>query len=193
MGHFQNLFLLFEIINLYYPVIHNPFCIQLHISVFQAFVLDFGSEVYVWLGRFCSTLTRKNAIDLGLQVFNDGFATSSSINPLNPKIFNKITSENKKKRPPWCLYAKATERSETILFKQKFLDWPDPVNYKKGMTVESKVMSHSVVLPKDREVRNNQQKTLYFFLKILHLKQSRKNESHIQATLSVNFHSTLGV
>jgi len=118
----------------------------------QAFVLDFGSEVYVWLGRFCSSLARKYAIDLGLNVFNEGYTTSSPINPLNPTVFNTSPSETKQKRPPWCLFAKSTERSETILFKQKFLDWPDPINYKKGMTVETKVMSHSVVLAKDIEV-----------------------------------------
>lgn len=35
------------------------------------------------------------------------------------------TSKISKERPEWCLIAKVTQHMETVLFREKFLDWPD--------------------------------------------------------------------
>eukprot|EP00795_Rhopilema_esculentum_P002286 gene2286-17900_t len=103
----------------------------------KAYVLDFGTEVYTWIGRECKGSMRKKPIDLGLEVFEEGFKTSSSVSPLfpneeNPKMRRSVP------RPEWAVFGKMTEKSENVLFRRKFYDWPDPVDLK-PKTAESKV------------------------------------------------------
>lgn len=51
----------------------------------QAFVFDFGAEVYLWLGHGVPIAERKVAMDLTLEIWNQGYNyTSCQINPVSP-------------------------------------------------------------------------------------------------------------
>lgn len=67
----------------------------------RVLVFDFGSEVYVWNGKNAAFPTRR----LGLKLAKDMLA--------------------EEKRPEWTLFGRINQNMETILFREKFLNWPD--------------------------------------------------------------------
>ncbi|KAJ1529946.1 hypothetical protein ONE63_006674 [Megalurothrips usitatus] len=97
-------------------------------------VFDFGSEMYIWNGKNAPLELRKVALQLAKELWDHGYDYSDcDICPLNsatclgPQFGRKEESGMKsaKKRPLWSLIAKVTQHMETILFREKFLDWPD--------------------------------------------------------------------
>ncbi|KAF7991845.1 hypothetical protein HCN44_010646 [Aphidius gifuensis] len=110
----------------------------------KSILFDFGSEMYIWNGKCVSIEKRKLSIILAEQLWMEGFdytdCTVSPINvasiignrQLNTSSNNNIKKSNK--RPNWCLLVKLTQHMETILFREKFLDWPntnDIINIRK--------------------------------------------------------------
>jgi supervillin len=100
----------------------------------EVFVFDFGAELYMWSGRNADSKLKKNAFHLAKQLFEAGFDYSNcDISPLKPQyefIRNRDVDDSipsfyqSDKRPHWTLFGRFSQNVETILFKEKFFDWP---------------------------------------------------------------------
>jgi len=102
----------------------------------KAYVLDFGTEVYSWIGRYTKGSPRRKAVDIGLEHYNKGYKTKSNVHPYN--LNKESKSCDIQQRPDWSIYGRMAEKTESVAFRKKFFDWPDPVDLK-VKTVEAKV------------------------------------------------------
>lgn len=95
-------------------------------------VFDFGSEIYVWNGKNTMADEKKIAMLLADELFAETFDYSMCL--LSPVDFSKLCGHRKDntappkygvKRPAFCLLGRINQNMETVLFRQKFCDWPD--------------------------------------------------------------------
>ncbi|XP_042881684.1 serine/arginine repetitive matrix protein 2-like isoform X2 [Penaeus japonicus] len=91
----------------------------------KVLVFDFGPELYIWAGKRACGDERKVGLALGRELWEEEYDYSEcDINPITPMVPLSQASL-KGTRPEWGLCAKLTENVETIVFKEKFIDWPD--------------------------------------------------------------------
>ncbi|XP_061714904.1 uncharacterized protein LOC133523383 isoform X2 [Cydia pomonella] len=98
----------------------------------KTIVFDFGSEMYIWYGKNVPLESRRRAAQLAQELFDEGYNYEEChINPLNAATYQGAREDRSspektsKTRPEWAIMSKVTQHMETILFKEKFLDWPD--------------------------------------------------------------------
>ncbi|KAL4711465.1 hypothetical protein ACJJTC_005589 [Scirpophaga incertulas] len=116
------------------------------LSLKKIIVFDFGSEMYIWYGKNVPLESRRRAAQLAQELFDEGYNYEEChVNPLNAATFHGSRSKEangivktSKSRPEWAILSKVTQHMETILFKEKFLDWPDYTRVIKVKSPENK-------------------------------------------------------
>nr|XP_026499277.1 uncharacterized protein LOC113403058 isoform X2 [Vanessa tameamea] len=132
-----------------------PKIAMLHQS--KVIVFDFGSEMYIWYGKNVPLESRRRAAQLAQELFDEGYNYEEChINPLNAAATqgaredSNLSTKSAKSRPEWAILSKITQHMETILFKEKFLDWPDYSRVIKVKPQENKTNSIEIT-PCDAE------------------------------------------
>ncbi|XP_023420448.1 supervillin isoform X17 [Cavia porcellus] len=119
----------------------------------EVLVFDFGSEVYVWHGKEVTLAQRKIAFQLAKHLWNGTFDYENcDINPLDPGECNPLIPRKGQGRPDWAIFGRLTEHNETILFKEKFLDWTElkrPTEKNNGDLTQQKEDPRADIKPYD--------------------------------------------
>nr|XP_014274244.1 supervillin-like isoform X2 [Halyomorpha halys] len=87
----------------------------------QVLVFDFRSEVYIWSGKNADMAEKRIGTRLAHELFKGGYNSCwypTGINWLDEEM-------SKKERPEWSILRRITQHMEPVIFREKFLDWPD--------------------------------------------------------------------
>ncbi|CAI2307322.1 unnamed protein product [Caenorhabditis sp. 36 PRJEB53466] len=84
----------------------------------ETLILDFGSEIYVWTGRYSSKVNAAYALEYAKQLMEKPVKNGKTI--LGDSEFGE-----EERRPEWTLFRKIHQGVLDTLFKAKFADWPE--------------------------------------------------------------------
>ncbi|CAG2105358.1 unnamed protein product, partial [Medioppia subpectinata] len=111
----------------------------------QCYVFDMGSEMYVWVGNRAAAVERRCALDSAKELWNKGYDyTECDVNP-----FGMNATKREDRRPQWSWFTKVSQNMESILFKDKFLNWPSIPSPKTGIILSADSLSKRRNSPKD--------------------------------------------
>lgn len=97
----------------------------------KIFVFDFGTEFYIWQGKYASPAAKKNALKLAEELYKQPFDYNAcNVSPLRVPSYcgdrnTGNSSSSGDKRPEFVIFASLHQNMESILFKKKFHDWPE--------------------------------------------------------------------
>ncbi|XP_037085557.1 supervillin-like, partial [Pollicipes pollicipes] len=86
----------------------------------KVFVFDFGAELYLWTGRLAGKPLRDAGKRLTRELWDAGYDYSDCEHP----PIDGAPAQGP--RPDWGILGRVGQNMETILFREKFLDWNDP-------------------------------------------------------------------
>uniref|UniRef100_A0A1I7TWZ4 HP domain-containing protein n=1 Tax=Caenorhabditis tropicalis TaxID=1561998 RepID=A0A1I7TWZ4_9PELO len=81
-------------------------------------IFDFGSEIYVWTGRYSSKVSTAYALEYAKQLMRKPVKSAKS-------LLGDSESFCGDGRPEWTLFRKIHQGVLDVLFKAKFADWPE--------------------------------------------------------------------
>lgn len=122
----------------------------------KVFVFHFGSETYVWSGKNADSHEKLVALKLAQDLFETPFDYSPcDVCPIDFSLVAgcraELLSQKQGAIPSWCLLAKITQHMETVLFREKFLDWPDiMIQFKEDASFTDEV--YDIVAPSGKEL-----------------------------------------
>jgi hypothetical protein len=109
--------------------------------------MDFGCEVYVWLGKAVEISDRRRAKRAGESLVHSGYDYEGCLfTPFDGGADSK-TPKSGAHRPSWTHFARVPQGRESILLRSKFTDWGETFAMT-GRSVEDEQREH-----RDRGVR----------------------------------------